>query len=61
MTKRDEVQIEPFGCGYRRRVWREKGAAFDEKNTLLTVKLGGWNCSCLQFVQQMVAEETQCR
>ena len=36
-----EVKIELFGYDLQRYVWRKKGAAFHEKNTLPAVKRGG--------------------
>ena len=45
----DETKIELVGHPQRRYVWRKKGEAFVEKNTLPTVKHGGgsimvWGC-----------------
>ena len=35
--------MELFGINLTRRVWRRRNAAYDPKNTILTVKHGGGN------------------
>uniref|UniRef100_A0A9J7Z9G4 Transposase Tc1-like domain-containing protein n=1 Tax=Cyprinus carpio carpio TaxID=630221 RepID=A0A9J7Z9G4_CYPCA len=45
----DETKIELFGINSTRRVWRERNADYDPKNTIPTVKHGGgkimfWGC-----------------
>ncbi len=39
----DETKFELFGINSTRRVWRRRNAAYDPKNTILTVKHGGEN------------------
>ncbi len=39
----DETIIQLFGVISSRRVWRRRNAAYDPKNTIPTVKLGGGN------------------
>ncbi len=39
----DETKIELFGINSTRRVWRRRNAAYDPKNTILTVKHGVGN------------------
>ena len=39
----DETKIELFGINSTRRVWRERNADYDPKNTIPTVKHGGGN------------------
>ena len=39
----DETKIELFGINLTRRVWRQKNAEYDHKNTILIVKQGGGN------------------
>ncbi len=39
----DETKIELFGINSTRRVWRRRNAAYDPKNTILTIKHGGGN------------------
>ncbi|KAK1794621.1 hypothetical protein P4O66_001339 [Electrophorus voltai] len=39
----DETKIKVFGADHTRAVWREDGTAYDPKNTIPTVKHGGWN------------------
>lgn len=49
----DETKIELFGINSTHRVWRERHAAYDPKNTIPTVKHGGgnimlWGCFSAQ-------------
>uniref|UniRef100_A0A8C5MW04 Transposase n=1 Tax=Leptobrachium leishanense TaxID=445787 RepID=A0A8C5MW04_9ANUR len=39
----DETKLELFGPMDKRYVWRRKNKAYEEKNTLPTVKHGGWS------------------
>ncbi len=39
----DETKIQLFGINSTRRVWRRRNAAYDPKNTILTINHGGGN------------------
>ncbi len=39
----EETKVEPFSINLTRRVWRRRLAAYDNKNTIPTVKHGGGN------------------
>lgn len=58
----DETKIELFGKNYKRYVWRGINNAYDEKNTIPTVKHGGgslmfWGCVSYKGTGNLVKVE----
>ena len=57
-SRSEETKLELFGPMDQRYVWRKKNEAYAEKNTLPTVKHGGWLSDALGLLLLPLALET---